>query len=295
MPDTETTVAVLGTGIMGLPMAANLAAAGLTVQAWNRTRDKAEPLEDKGCTVAATPAEAVAGADFVLTMLSDGQAVHDVVETTRGAVPAGAVWLQTSTVGPEWTTRLAGLAADLDLRFVDAPVLGTRKPAEDGTLVVLASGPDDLRERCAPVFDAVGGRTMWIGPAGAGSRLKLAANAWVLALTNGTAESIALAQALGVDPKLFLEAISGGALDVPYAHLKGGAMIDGEFPLAFAARHAAKDARLVLDAAGGEVDLAGTRAALAHLDAAIAAGHGDEDMATLVYGLAGGLEGPSSR
>ncbi len=282
----ETTVAVLGTGIMGLPMAANLAAAGFGVRAWNRTRAKAAPLADRGCTVTDTPQEAVDGADFVVTMLSDGATVHEVVEA---ADPGGAVWLQMSTVGLDWTERLAALAHQKDVPFVDAPVLGTRKPAEDGKLVVLASGPGELRDRCAPVFDAVGGRTLWVGETGAGSRLKLAANAWVLALTNGTAESIRLAQALGVDPRLFLEAITGGALDVPYAHLKGGAMIDGEYPLAFAARHAAKDARLVLEAAGGEVDLAGTRAALAHLDAAIEAGHGDEDMATLYFGL----EGPS--
>ncbi|MFD4191652.1 NAD(P)-dependent oxidoreductase [Amycolatopsis thermoflava] len=282
----ETTVAVLGTGIMGLPMAANLAAAGFGVRAWNRTRTKAAPLADRGCTVTDTPQEAVDGADFVVTMLSDGASVHEVVEA---ADPGGAVWLQMSTVGLDWTGRLAALAHEKDVPFVDAPVLGTRKPAEDGKLVVLASGPGELRDRCAPVFDAVGGRTLWVGETGAGSRLKLAANAWVLALTNGTAESIRLAQALGVDPRLFLEAITGGALDVPYAHLKGGAMIDGEYPLAFAARHAAKDARLVLEAAGGEVDLAGTRAALAHLDAAIEAGHGDEDMATLYFGL----EGPS--
>lgn len=285
MPENpQITVAVLGTGIMGLPMAANIAAAGLAVRAWNRTRDKAEPLAERGCTVVDTPAEAVAGADFVVTMLSDGAAVQDVVEQ---AGPFQAVWLQMSTVGVDWTGRLAALARRSGVAFVDAPVLGTRKPAEDGALVVLAAGPEDLRERCAPVFDAVGSRTLWAGAAGAASRLKLAANAWVLALTNGTAESIRLAQVLGVDPRLFLEAITGGALDVPYAHLKGGAMIDGEFPLAFAARHAAKDARLALEAAGDAVDLAGTRAALAHLDAAIDAGHGDEDMATLYYGLEG--------
>ncbi|GAB3574938.1 NAD(P)-dependent oxidoreductase [Amycolatopsis endophytica] len=285
----ETTVAVLGTGIMGLPMAANLAAAGHTVRAWNRTRDKAEPLRDQGCTIADSPAEAVDGADVAVTMLSDGATVDEVMRAA--SAPAGTLWVQTSTVGPEWTTRLAEFAAGAGLDFVDAPVLGTRKPARDGTLVVLASGAEDLRERCAPVFEAIGGRTMWVGETGAASRLKLVANAWVLALTNGTAESIGLARALGVDPKLFLEAITGGALDVPYAHLKGGAMIDGEYPLAFASRHAAKDARLVLDAAGDGIDLAGTRAALAHLDAAIADGHGDEDMAALIHGV----EGPSGR
>lgn len=280
-----TTVAVLGTGIMGRPMAANLLAAGLAVRAWNRTREKAEPLADQGARICGTPEEAVQGADFVLTMLADGPAVHEVVAGALDAVPAGAVWLQTSTVGAEWTGKLAALADKAGLAFVDAPVLGTKQPAEQGKLVVLAAGQEELRERCAPVFDAIGSRTMWIGEAGAASRLKLVANAWVLALTNATAESVALAESLGVEPKLFLEAISGGALDVPYAHLKGGAMIDREFPLAFPAKHAAKDARLALEVAkDGHPDLGSARAALAHLERAIELGHGDEDMAVLYFG-----------
>ncbi|GAB2966905.1 NAD(P)-dependent oxidoreductase [Amycolatopsis acidiphila] len=282
---TDTTVAVLGTGIMGGPMAANLAAAGLKVRAWNRSREKAEQVD--GAEVADTPADAVAGADFVLTMLADGPTVHEVAGGALEAVPGDAVWLQTSTVGVEWTGKLAALAEKAGVAFVDAPVLGTKQPAEQGKLVVLASGPDELKDRCAPVFDAIGGRTMWVGPAGAGSKLKLVANAWVLALTNATAESVSLAEQLGVDPELFLESISGGSLDVPYAHLKGGAMISREFPLSFATRHAAKDAQLVLDAAGDALDLGGVRAALGHLKAAMDAGHADEDMATLYYGTRG--------
>ncbi|HVW42526.1 MAG TPA: NAD(P)-dependent oxidoreductase [Amycolatopsis sp.] len=280
-----TTVAVLGTGIMGLPMARNLLAAGFTVRAWNRTRDKAEPLAADGAQVAGTPAEAVESADFVVTMLTDGPAGHEVISGALDAVPGDAVWLQMSTVGLEWTGKLAELAGKAGLAFVDAPVLGTKQPAEQAKLVVLASGPNELEARCAPVFDAVGARTMWVGPAGAASRLKLVVNAWVLALTNATAESVGLAEALGLDPHLFLDAITGGTLDVPYVHLKGGAMISREFPLSFATRLAAKDARLVLDAAGDRVDLAAVRAALAHLEAASSAGHGDEDMAAIYYGL----------
>ena len=280
-----TTVAVLGTGIMGLPMARNMLRAGLGVRAWNRSREKAEPLAGEGAQVLDTPAEAVAGADFVVTMLADGPTVHEVVSGALDAVPDGAVWIQSSTVGLEWTGKLADLADKAGLAFVDAPVLGTKQPAEQGKLVVLGSGPDELRDRCAPVFDAVGARTIWVGPAGAASRLKLVSNAWVLALTNATAESVGLAETLGLDPKLFLEAITGGTLDVPYAHMKGGAMISREFPASFPTRHAAKDARLALEAAGDELDLGGVRAALAHLEAASSAGHGDEDMAALYYGL----------
>jgi 3-hydroxyisobutyrate dehydrogenase len=281
-----TTVAVLGTGIMGRPMAANMLTAGLTVRAWNRTIEKAQPLAERGATVFAAPAEAVAGADIVVTMLADGQAVHDVFDAVSVAFAPDAVWIQMSTVGVEWTGKLAAAAEKAGIAFVDAPVLGTKQPAEQGKLVVLASGPDELRDKCAPVFDAVGSRTIWVGPAGAGTKLKLVANSWVLALTNAVAESVALAQALDVDPNLFLDAIKGGSLDVPYAHVKGAAMITGDFPPAFPARLAAKDARLVLEAGGDAVDLAGAQAALAHLEATVEAGHGDEEMAALYRAVA---------
>lgn len=287
-----TTVAVLGTGLMGAPMAANLAKAGLDVRAWNRSADKALPLADQGVTVTDTAAEAAYGADIVLTMLSDGAAVRAVMDD--GVLDAmtsdedESLWLQMSTVGIAATDELAALADSAGVPFVDAPVLGTRQPAEQGKLLVLASGPDDVHERCAPVFDAVGARTLWLGDAGAASRLKLVANSWVLAVTNGVAESIVLAQTLGVDPAQFLDAISGGALDLPYAHVKGGAMIKGEYPASFTATLAAKDARLVLEAAGDAdqaVDLGGITAALRHLEAAEEAGHGESDMAALYTGV----------
>ena len=287
-----TTVAVLGTGLMGAPMAANLAKAGFDVRAWNRSADKARPLAEHGITVAEDAAEAAFGADIVLTMLSDGAAVRSVMDdgvldamTSENDETAEPLWLQMSTVGVAATDQLAALADSAGVPFVDAPVLGTRQPAEQGKLVVLASGPDDVQDRCKPVFDAVGARTMWLGPAGTASKLKLVANSWVLAVTNGVAECIALAHTLGVDPAQFLDAISGGSLDLPYAHLKGGAMIKGEYPASFTAGLAAKDARLVLEAAGEDNDLTGIRAALRHLEAAEQAGHGEDDMAALYTGV----------
>lgn len=280
------TVAVLGTGIMGFPMAANVLAAGLRVRVWNRSRSRAEPLAEQGAVVTDTPAEAVRDADLVVTMLADGPAVEEVVGDDLLGGRSSAVWIQMSTVGPEWTRRLNTVAEHAGIGFVDAPVLGTKAPAEQGSLVVLASGPEQLRQRCEPMFDAVGTRTMSLGAVGAGSKLKLVTNAWVLALTNATAESIALAEQLDLDPALFLDAIGGGALDVPYAHVKGGAMMERTFPASFEARHAAKDAELVLAAAGEKVDLGATRAAGEHLRTAIDEGHGDDDMAVLYYGCA---------
>jgi 3-hydroxyisobutyrate dehydrogenase len=278
------TVGVLGTGIMGLPMAARLLAAGLTVQAWNRTPEKAAPLRDRGATVAGSAADAVAGADLVLTMLADGPAVADVMSGLGGALGPDTLWIQTSTVGVRYAERLAALAAELGVEYVDAPVLGTKQPAEQGKLVVLASGPEQLRHRCTPVFDAIGGRTLWVGEAGSASRLKLVVNSWVQALTGGAAEALALAGALGVDPQLFLSAIDGTPTDSRYAHVKGEAILSGSYPPSFPLSLAAKDARLVGEAAaetGLEVPL--SSAVLAQFEKAQQLGHGAEDMAAVYH------------
>jgi 3-hydroxyisobutyrate dehydrogenase len=278
-----TTVAVLGTGIMGLPMASRLVGAGLEVRAWNRTAAKAQPLAERGATVADSPAEAAAGADVLFTMLADGPTVASVVGELAGPDRRPPLWIQASTVGVEWAGRLAGLADRLGTAYVDAPVLGTRQPAEQGELVVLAAGPEQVRETCAPVFDAIGGKTVWVGTGpGAGSRLKLVVNSWVLALTAATAEALALAGALDLDPQLFLDTIHGTGTDSPYAHLKGPAMISGDYPAAFPLSLAAKDARLVTEAAeraGLPVPVAA--AIRAQLERADELGHGQDDMAAI--------------
>jgi len=177
-------------------MARNLARAGFDVRAWNRSREKAAPLADDGVALCDTPAEAVEGATVIVTMLSDGAAVLDVAQGALPAATDGATWLQMSTIGIGATQRCIELAKRHGLRFVDAPVLGTKALAEQGTLVVLSSGPDELREPLEPIFDAVGQRTMWVGEAGTATRLKLALNAWVLTLVEGTAETLALAEGL---------------------------------------------------------------------------------------------------
>ena len=243
---TNPVVAVLGTGTMGAGMVRSLRRAGVPVRTWNRAPEKAQALTGTGAEALSSPAEAVEGADVVLTMLFDADAAVDVV--TRAAPPAGTTWLQCSTVGIEGFERTAATAAELDLVLVDCPVLGTREPAEKGALVMLASGPDRTRDQLAPVLDALGSKTLWLGDAGAGSRLKMACNAWLFMVTAGTAQSIALAQGLGVDPQHFLDAIDGGPLDAPYVHLKGAQMVAGEFPVSFGLSGATKDARLIQDA-----------------------------------------------
>ena len=277
--DSTPTVALLGTGAMGAGMARNIAEAGLPLRVWNRSRDKAEPLADAGAVVADTPAEAVRDADIVITMLFDADSVVATMEQAREGLNPEAVWVQQSTVGVEGADRLAALAQVLRVVYVDAPVLGTRKPAEDGALVVLASGPPEAEAVLAPVFDAIGSRTMWLGPAGAGSRLKLAANAWVLVVVEGIAEALTLTRSLGLDPQMFLDAVAGGAMDAPYVQLKGSSMLRGDFTRAFGLDGAAKDADLIVEAARSNgADLAVVEAARDHIARAIAAGHGDLDI-----------------
>lgn len=260
---------------MGHGMARNLVGAGIPLTVWNRTRAKAE---DIGATVADSPADAVAGAGVVVTILSDADTVERVV---RDAAPAeGTIWLQQSTVGVEGCTRLAELAVELGLVYVDAPVLGTKGPAEAGKLTVLASGPDDVRTKVEPIFDAIGVKTLWLGPAGNGSRLKLVANAWVLTVVEGVAESLALARALGLEPQQFLDVVRGGAMDAPYVQAKGTAMLAGDLDPQFPLWGAAKDARLIeLAAKEAGVDLAIIPAVRRHFERAEEAGHGDLDMA----------------
>jgi 3-hydroxyisobutyrate dehydrogenase len=287
--DRALTVAVLGTGTMGEPMARNLLRAGLAVRAWNRSGERAAALESDGAQVAGTPAEAVAGADVILTVLSDADATLEVAGAALGEAAADAVWVQAGTIGVEATERCAALASEHGIALVDAPVLGTRQPAEQGKLIVLASGPEDQRERVAPVFDAVGARTLWVGSAGAGTRLKLVCNTWLIALVEGLAETMALAERLGVDADDFYAAIEGGGLDAGYAHVKGKAMRERDFTPSFKLVHAAKDARLVSEAAAGE-DLALPLVAAARVafEQGTTAGHGDKDMAAALLTLLDG-------
>jgi 3-hydroxyisobutyrate dehydrogenase len=260
-------VAVLGTGIMGGPIARNLAAAGHEVRAWNRTREKAEGL---GATVADTPAAATVDAEIVITMLADGPTVDVVVPDLDPAT----LWVQMSTIGVADTARFAERHA----RFVDAPVLGSKPQAESGELLVLAAG----RERPDELFDAIASRVMWLADEpGAGTRLKLVTNLWIMNLVENLAETFVLAEALGLDPQRFLEAIEGRPMDSPYAHLKGEKILTRNFAAQFALKHATKDVRLALEAArSAGVELGLGPATLERFERAIELGHGDEDTAT---------------
>lgn len=277
-------VAVLGTGVMGAGMVRSLRRAGLEVSVWNRTPDKADPLADDGALVCGTAGDAVADADVVLLMLFDTAAVLEVMAEALPATRNGPVWVQCSTIGPDGTAQAADLANRHGASFVDAPVLGTKQPAEQGALVFLAAGAEELRERVAPAFDAMGSKTIWISEEpGRGSALKLVCNAFVGTLTAAIGQSVGLASQLGLDPQLFLDALDGGASDSPYVHVKGAMMLAGEYPPAFALDGVRKDLGLIIAAeqqARTRTTLA--EAVLACFDAAAEQGHGSDDMAAVV-------------
>jgi 3-hydroxyisobutyrate dehydrogenase len=274
-------VAVLGTGIMGTGMARSLLRAGHDVRVWNRTKVKAESLEQHGATVADSAPDAVRDAEAVVTMLFDADAVVEVMAEVD--LPDDCVWLQSSTVGIEGTHRVARLADDRGLAVLDAPVLGTKAPAFDGKLVVLVSGEKQAAERMQPVFDAIGGRTVYAGDAlGAATALKLVCNAWIGTLTAALGQSLALAEGLGVDPRQFLEAIEGGPVDMPYVHVKSTAMLERSYDTSFAVDGVVKDLDLIRAAAaqGGVSDnlLTAARGLFARTSES---GRGEQDMAAV--------------
>lgn len=275
------TIAVIGTGTIGAPVARNLANKGFAVRAWNRTTSKSAAIEQSRLTVCESVASAVKGASHIVTVLKDGDSVESAMEAAVGHFERGAIWVQLSTVGVEASLRLGRFAEQHGLIYYDAPVQGTKQPAEQGQLIVLASGPTAFRDQVQPLFDAIGKRTVWVSDqVGQSSRLKLALNAWVFALTHGLAESLALAKGLSIDPELVVDVVSGGPLDCGYFQMKSAAMLEGNFTSTFSVGNALKDSRLVVQAsrdAGVLAPLA--EAGLQRFERAVAAGHANKDMA----------------
>jgi len=285
----EKRVAVLGLGIMGSAIGKNLCAAGFLVCGWNRHHEAGRPLLASGGALADSPAAAVTGARFVITMLSDAAAVEETIGSP-GVLEAmrGSIWIQMSTIGVEPTERLAKRAAAAGVAFVDAPVLGTRQPAEQAQLVILGSGPATLRAVCEPVFAATSARVLWLGEAGAGSRLKLVANQWSTGVVAVLAETLTLASSLQVPPSTFFDLVEGSVFGMPYARLKGALMLAGEFPPSFPLALANKDVGLALAAAkraGQELPV--TAAIRAQYARAESLGQGRADLAAVVTALRG--------
>lgn len=277
-PDT---VAVLGIGSMGHGMTTSALRAGIPTIVWNREPGRARDLADLGAEVAETAADAAARAGIVITMVTDADAVLSIA-TEQGMLDAlvpGSIWAQMSTIGVAGVERVIQLveAQRTDVKLLDAPVSGSKEPAEQGQLTIFASGPDDARSRVAPLFDALGQRTIWVGPLGAGSRTKLVNNTLLAFTAEGIGASIALAHRLGVETGTVIDALDGGPLVSPWESAKLQRIAKGDYSPQFSLALALKDVHLALES----VD-AGRFESLAALarewERAVDQGLGDRDL-----------------
>jgi len=281
------TVAFLGTGIMGAAMARNAAKAGLTVRAWSAPLSDAERLVEQGVEAFPTVAAATAGADLVVTVVPDAKAIESFAFGAEGFLEAlddDAIWIQCSTVSVAGADRLVELAGEHGATIVDSPLLGSKVPAEEAQLIMLASGEEAAIDRCEPLFEAISRRVVRLGRAGNGSRMKMVTNGWIMTTVAATAEAMALAETFGLDGMGFLEGIEGTALDNGYAQTKGRMILAGEYPAAMRLANGAKDARLVTEAtreAGLRGQVIGAAAEL--MARALELGHDDEDMAAAYF------------
>lgn len=256
MAPAKEPVAFLGIGTMGHGMATSALRAGIPTIVWNRDPGATRDLADLGAEVVETPADAARQAAIVVTMVTDANVVLSIARDhgMLAALAPGAVWVQMSTIGVSGIERVATLAGAErpDVILVDAPVSGSRDPAEQGQLTIFASGPDEARSRLGPLFDVLGQRTIWVGPVGAGSRLKLVANAWLALAAEAVNTSVALALRLGLETETVVNALGGSPLVSPWQAAKLQRIAQGDFSVQFALSLALKDVHLALEAAGDD-------------------------------------------
>jgi len=241
----STRVGLLGVGLMGSAMAHRLLDQGIAVIAWDHKAEHLRVVERRGGQPAEVPSDVVSGAGVVITMLPTAAVILDVVGPLLENWPEDTIWLQMSSVGAAEADQLAQVAEAHSIRLVDAPVSGSTHPAEEGELTILASGPDSARSAVEPIFAALASRVLWVGPTGMGSRLKLAANHWMIVTVAALAESMRLCQAMGLDQQQFIALLDGGPLGSAYAVQKLDEMRRHEYPAGFPIRLALKDLELV--------------------------------------------------
>src|SRR4051812_21150227 len=298
MADQSERVAFLGLGIMGWPMAANLAKAGFELTVWNRTAEKAERFAaENGAVAAASPADAADHAGIAITMVPDAPEVEDVLFGELGAAEGldeGALVIDMSTIAPSASRQLAERVAGQGVAFVDAPVTGSRPKAESGTLTIMVGGAGDDVGRARPLFEAMGERVVHVGPQGHGEMAKVIANTVTAINAAAIGEALTMARAAGLDLQRFVEVARAGSSGSPMLELKAEPMIEHDFEPLFRLDHMLKDVRHCLaEAKALGIDL--TLAELAERMYAEAAdsGHGDEDFAAVVAVAEAAAEGAS--
>ncbi|MEX0743619.1 MAG: NAD(P)-dependent oxidoreductase [Actinomycetota bacterium] len=280
-------VGFVGLGVMGWPMAANVALAGFRVFVHNRTKERADAfaLSSGGVTVCVSPAEVAASADVVLTMLADGAAVDEVylgeIGLLAGARP-GAMFVEMSTIGPEHAAALNERVEEAGFELVDAPVSGSVSTAKSASLLVMAGGSETAVARVRPVLEAMGS-LMHVGPSGSGATMKLAVNTVVYGLNQSLSEALVLAERAGLDRRLTYDVFANSAVGAPFVHYRRSAFErPGEVPVAFRVELASRDLRLILEL-GEKVgaDLPQAETNLEVLDQTVDAGLGNADVSAV--------------
>jgi 3-hydroxyisobutyrate dehydrogenase len=289
MTRTYESIAVLGIGTMGHAMATNALRAGIPTIVWNREPEATRDLAELGAEVADTAADAARRAAIVVTMVTNADAVMSIAgeQGMLAALAPGTIWVQMSTIGVAGIERVATLVESQrpDITLVDAPVSGSKGPAEEGKLTIFASGPDDARSRVAPLFDAIGQRTMWVGPVGTGTRLKLVNNTWLAFGAEAVDASVALAHQLGLDTEAVADALGAGPLASPWQKAKLLRIQKRDFSPEFPLSLALKDVRLALDAAADDERFAALARLADEWQQVVDQGLGNEDLTVMTRAL----------
>ncbi len=287
-------VAVCGLGRMGSRMAARLVAAGAPVTVWNRTPAAAEAFAaEHGCARAATPAEAAARADVVLTVLTDGPALLEVLGGLLDGARPGTVVLDCSTVGAPAAREAAARCDAAGVAYLDAPVSGSTAVAEQGALTVMAGGTADALDRARPVLDVLASTVLHVGGTGSGAAVKVALNGLLHCFSTALAEALVAAEHEGVPRASFLDAVDAGVVGNRFSAYKRAALLDPDaVPVAFDLATATKDLRLAeRSTTGAGLPPGPVGRALELHEQALAAGHGADDMAAMTTWLVGAARG----
>jgi 3-hydroxyisobutyrate dehydrogenase len=288
MVRTQGPVAVLGIGAMGHGMATSALRAGIPTIIWNRTPEATRDLAELGAEVAQTAADAARRAALVVTMVTDADAVISIArdQGLLEALAPGAIWAQMSTIGVRGIEQVVALVEKErpDITLLDAPVSGSKDPAEQGQLTIFASGPDEARASVTPLFDALGQRTIWVGPAGTGTRLKLVNNTWLAFTAEAVASSVALARRLGLPTETVVDALEAGPLVSAWQAAKLQRILKDDFSAQFALSLALKDVHLALEAAADD-RFAALGCLADEWQRVVASGLGDADLTVVTRAL----------
>jgi 3-hydroxyisobutyrate dehydrogenase-like beta-hydroxyacid dehydrogenase len=289
--DMKQKIGFMGLGIMGTPMAANLLKAGYPVMVYNRSPEKAEPLVKQGAGLASNPENLAKAAEVIIAMVTGPEALHDLLWGANGAGKAlnsSKTFINMSSVSPRHTRELAAQLEPTGALFIDAPVSGTKKPAEDGTLIILAGGPQDKVQELEPLFGAMGKKVVYCGAAGQGSMMKMFINLLLGMMMEGFAEVLNFGRLGGLSVPAMLDTVFSGPLNCGLFQMKAPNLEKKSYPTAFPFKHMTKDIKFVLDTAyelKAPVPVAQT---LLHLfQSGVAQGWGDEDISAIARVLEG--------